>query len=202
MSLNVLAAKTSLGASASLESPQVYGAAVLFTCSYSDPSGEPVLNSSCSVVIDGRRNRAVRGGTEHTYGEILGPGQHSWYCSCGAPGYEPRESSPRLHTVLPAQESEELKLQLADAVTYAENALAQARERGENVSEAENALLQAKSAVEQGDFELANALLSNEDMFANAFNARDRITDLGLLLIPTFFLGVLVVVIIFILMRK
>jgi len=202
MSLNVLAAQTSLDASKSLDSPQIYGAPVLFTCSYSDINAEAALNSSCSLVINGRHSRATRAGVDHTYGEILEPGVHSWYCSCSAAGYESKESSPQLHNVLPARDSVEARLETVEALEFAENALVQAKTRGEETDEAETALSEAKSALEQGNFRLANALVSGEDTFTNAFTARDRITDLGILLIPTFFLGVLVVIILFMLMRK
>jgi len=201
LSLNVLAARTSLDVEASTISPQVYGPSTLFTCKYADNRGEAALNSTCQVVVDGRVNKAVPNGVNHLYGELLTVGQHSWYCSCSAVGYEPKESDPRGITILPPQSTESLRLEASTAISAAEQALADARQSGADTGTAEAELAQAKAALEKGDYKLANSLASNS-LFGNAFNARDRITDLGLLLVPTLFFGVLIVVILFLLLRK
>ena len=196
-----LSTHTSLDAEASTISPQVYGASTLFTCKYSDGNGEAVLNSTCQVVVDGRLSKAVPNGVSHLYGELLSVGQHSWYCSCSAAGYEPKESDPRGITILPPQSTESLKLEASTALRDAEQVLADARQSGADTGTAEAELAQAKAAFEKGDYKLANSLISNS-IFGNTFNARDRITDLGLLLVPTLFFGVLIVAILFVLLRK
>lgn len=201
MSLNALAARTSLVAEASSNSTQVYGASTLFTCRYADTRGNAVLNSTCYLVVDGRRGKAVAGGVDHVYGELLTVGQHSWYCSCSAIGYQEQESDPRSLSILPQQNTESLKLEASSAIEQAERAVADAKQAGADTGKAEGQLEQAKAALQKGDYRLADALASNS-LVSNAFNSRDRITDLALLLVPTMFFGVLVVVVLFLLLRK
>ena len=191
-----------LQTSSSIESPQAYGAAVLFTCPYSDLSGQAVAGSECSAVIDGQRSKAIRAGTAHTYGEILAVGQHSWYCSCSASGYDPQESSPRIHAVLPAGGSDETRGRLANAILDAEKWIAEATGGGENPASAGAAVPQAKDALLNGDYALANTLLANEKLVSESLDSRNRITDMGILLIPILFIGVLSVAVLFLLIRK
>ncbi|RLG20023.1 hypothetical protein DRN67_01100 [Candidatus Micrarchaeota archaeon] len=191
------ASATQLETSSSLESPQIYGGAVLFTCTYSDASGAPIPEAKCSVIIDGRRNTATGQGADFTYGEILGVGRHSWYCSCSSPSTIAQESPPQVHIVLPSQSSSEV----ATAIMEAEEQLEAAKAMGLDTSDAELALEEAKAALEQGDFELANTLLSNEDLFSKEQES-DRISDLGLLLIPMLLLGLLVLFVLLFILRK
>ncbi|MFA6035750.1 MAG: hypothetical protein WC759_02215 [Candidatus Micrarchaeia archaeon] len=201
MSLNVVAARASLDASTSYSSQQVFGTSTLFTCTYADTRGNSLQNTTCYLMMDGRTNRAVPAGGSHTYGEVLSVGQHAWYCSCFAPGYEVKESDPRSLTILPAPVSDSAKLEVSGEIEQASRALADAKQSGADTSDAEARLNAAKSALDKGDYRLANTLASTS-LFGNAFNARDRITDLGLLLVPTLFFGVLVVVVLFLLLRK
>ncbi|MDO8339351.1 MAG: hypothetical protein Q7T16_01710 [Candidatus Burarchaeum sp.] len=199
--LNPLAIPAKLEASVSVESPQIYGTAALFKCIYTGTEGQEIPNADCFVLIDGKRNTASRGTTEHSYGEIVSAGQHSWYCACSAKGYEAKESSPTLHVVLPAQQTADLRDSAVDAVNKAEVRLADAKDRGEATADAEKVLSQAKDALMQGDFRLANTLVDNEKLLSGA-GARNTLGDLGLLIVPMLFIGVVVVAMLFIFIRK
>jgi hypothetical protein len=194
-------ATASLDASASAPSQQVFGSSTVFTCVYSDLHGNAVQGSACSVIVDGRSNMAIPAGGSNSYGELLSIGQHSWYCSCSAPGYEAKESDPRGIDVLPPAASDLLKSEASSAIGQASQALSDAKQSGADTGNAEAQLNAAKSALDKGDYKLANALASSP-MFGDSFNSRDRITNMSLLLIPTLFFGVLVVVVLFILLRK
>ncbi|VVC04243.1 Uncharacterised protein [Candidatus Burarchaeum australiense] len=201
--LNLQAARASLAASVSVGSPQVYGGAAIFKCSYADDQGVLIPLANCSVVIDGRHNPAVMGlSAESSYGEILPVGTHSWYCSCFAAGYEKKESSPTQHIVFASQESIEFRDQASAAVTDAKTALAEAKQKGENTVDSEKALSEAEAALLQGNFRLANTLVANDDLLAGHSNTQGRIFDMGLLLVPLLFLGVVFVGLLFIFMRK
>ncbi|MCX6767767.1 MAG: hypothetical protein NTY90_03510 [Candidatus Micrarchaeota archaeon] len=91
---------TDLTQAASPLSPQQPGTTVVFSCNYTNSSGEPVSGASANASLDGVLRAAGYSGGVYLYENSSIPvGAHYWRCTASKDGYDPAAGAPDFYEI-------------------------------------------------------------------------------------------------------